>query len=192
MKFYVYRHIRPDKNTPFNVGKGHGRRAYSKHRNRYWHNIAGKYGYRVEIVKYFNNEQEAFTFERKLIRLYKSFGYCEANMTDGGEGSTGLKHSDTTRLKMSKSQKGKKKSLEHRQRIAKSTIGHKRNVGKRHSRKTLLKMSRSQKGRIFSEESRKKMSESQKGVIPWNKGIPRREETKRKISETKKLKRNIA
>lgn len=40
----------------------------------------------------------------------------------------------------------------------------------------------------MSEESRKKMSVSQKGHIPWNKGMPRIEETRNKISETLKNK----
>lgn len=36
----------------------------------------------------------------------------------------------------------------------------------------------------YSEETRKKMSEAQKGKVPWNKGIPRTEETKQKLRES--------
>ena len=38
----------------------------------------------------------------------------------------------------------------------------------------------------LTKEMREKMSISRKGKIPWNKGIPCREETKRKLSETNK------
>ena len=41
----------------------------------------------------------------------------------------------------------------------------------------------------MTEESRRKLSKSCKGRIPWNKGIPRSEVTKRKISQTEKGKK---
>lgn len=36
----------------------------------------------------------------------------------------------------------------------------------------------------FTEETKRKISESKKGSIPWNKGIPRTEEEKRKMSQS--------
>lgn len=36
------------------------------------------------------------------------------------------------------------------------------------------------KGRVFSSETKALISQSKRGSIPWNKGIPRSEETKRK------------
>lgn len=38
----------------------------------------------------------------------------------------------------------------------------------------------------MAEETRQKMSEAHNGKTPWNKGIPRSEETKRKCSESQK------
>lgn len=38
-----------------------------------------------------------------------------------------------------------------------------------------------------SEETRKKMRESHIGQVPWNKGIPRTEEERKKMSEALKL-----
>ena len=87
MKFYVYRHIRLDSNTPFYVGKGRGNRAFSKSgRNKYWKSIVNKNDYKIEIIKYFNNEETAFLFEEHLIKLYKIFSNCEANIAIGGRG----------------------------------------------------------------------------------------------------------
>ena len=85
-KFYVYRHIRLDTNTPFYVGKGSNRRARKRGRNIYWDRIVKKANYKIEILKYFNDEEEAYDFERTLISLYKSLGYCEANLAAGGLG----------------------------------------------------------------------------------------------------------
>ena len=92
-KFYVYRHIRLDNNTPFYVGKGCRSRHLHKHnRNNYWKNIANKYGFRAEKVSLNLTSKEACNLEIKLISLYKKLGYCEANISSGGEsGTTGVK-----------------------------------------------------------------------------------------------------
>lgn len=88
--FYIYRHIRLDKNTPFYIGKGSGERAYQKKsRNNYWKSIA-KLGYRVDIIIKNLNQEEAFKKEIELIKFYKSFNFCEANFTNGGEGGCGV------------------------------------------------------------------------------------------------------
>lgn len=90
-KYYVYRHIRLDTNTPFYVGKGCNKRAYKKDRNSRWRNIYKKTSYRVEILKEDLTELESLKMEIKLIKLYKNYGHCEANLTDGGEGMSGFK-----------------------------------------------------------------------------------------------------
>lgn len=42
---------------------------------------------------------------------------------------------------------------------------------------------------IFSQEALQSMSEKRKGVVPWNKGIPRTAEEKKKMSENNPMKR---
>ena len=73
------------------------------------------------------------------------------NFTEGGDGSSGFKHYEESRKKMSEAQKGKNNPM----------------YGKRHSKKTKKKMSESKKGennpmyrKRHSEETRKKISES--------------------------------
>lgn len=96
--YYVYRHIRLDSNTPFYVGKGIRNRAFDlDHRNSHHKRITKKHNCKIEILKYFISEDEAFDYERRLITLYKSFGYCEANLTNGGDGLSGFKHSIKTK-----------------------------------------------------------------------------------------------
>jgi hypothetical protein len=87
MLFYVYRHIRLDSSTPFYVGKGSLKRSRARWgRNSRWDRIVGKVGFRVEVVASFELEADAYTFEEKLIKTYKTFGYCEANFSSGGNG----------------------------------------------------------------------------------------------------------
>lgn len=109
MKFYIYRHIRLDSNTPFYVGKGKDRRAYSKQgRNSYWKNIVKSVGYRVEIIARNLTEDQSFVEEMKIIKLYKSLGFCESNFAIGSinGGPTGVKRSAETRKKMAESKMG--------------------------------------------------------------------------------------
>lgn len=166
--FYVYRHIRLDTTTPFYVGKGKGNRAFLKERKRskYWNNIVNKYGYKIEIIEKDLTEEQAFAKEIEFIKLYKSQGFCEANMTDGGTGGDTYKHrSDEAKLKF-------------RQKI--SNI----QKGKILSEETKRKISKSEKGKKISKETRRKLSSSLKGRISPNKN--------KKMSENLRIKNSLA
>ena len=97
----LYRHIRQDKNEPFYIGIGESEdRAYQiKGRTRAWKNIATK-GYDVEVL--FDNLtwEESCEKEIEFIALYgrrdKKTGTL-VNMTDGGEGTVGYKHTVKTK-----------------------------------------------------------------------------------------------
>lgn len=99
----LYRHIRQDKNEPFYIGIGESEdRAYEiKGRTRAWKNIAKK-GYDIEVL--FNNLswEEACEKEIEFIALYgrrdKKAGTL-VNMTDGGEGTVGYRHTVKTKEK---------------------------------------------------------------------------------------------
>jgi hypothetical protein len=99
--FYTYAHAKPD-GTIFYIGKGTGRRAWStKSRNSHWKNIVGKYkDYGVEILANWDTEKEAFSHEVLLISCFKDLGYSLTNKTNGGDGASGYKHSEETKLKM--------------------------------------------------------------------------------------------
>lgn len=101
--FYVYEHWRPDTNECFLVGKGHGRRAYTLAKRNVRHrHIVGylrKNGLEPEVRIIFEGmtESEALALEIAWIALWRSQGQAVANITDGGEGTSGLRHSDETR-----------------------------------------------------------------------------------------------
>ncbi len=110
---YVYTHTNPITNYIFYIGMGKvSNRIISTHnRNPYWHNTVNKYGFEAEMI--YNNLtwESAQEIEIFLIKLYgrkdlKKGLLC--NMTDGGEGTHGRKHTKESKIKMSKAHKGKK------------------------------------------------------------------------------------
>lgn len=179
--FYVYIHCRPD-GSPFYVGKGCGSRAYNlspeyRRANSHHKNIVAKYGapnIKVEIIEC-SSEEQAFQWERHLIHILRYFRLPITNLTDGGEGPSGLKHSEVTKRKMALSNTGKKCSFETRLVLSEKAIG------RRHSAATIEKM----RLRRPSEETRRLMSLAAKNRPNPMLGRKHSEETKRKISETK-------
>jgi len=103
-QYYVYQYVRDD-GSPYYIGKGKGNRAYSKHASR-----KDTPDFRPKnvdkIIILFDNlpEEEAFEIEKKLITHYgiKMHGGILINLTLGGEGCSGYKHSQETLEKLSK------------------------------------------------------------------------------------------
>lgn len=126
--YYVYRYNRED-GTPYYIGKGKGRRAYQKRRY-----IQRPTEDRIEIVAKGLSEHEAFILEKKLISYYgrKDLGTgILRNLTDGGEGVTGLiqhnlrgvPRTQEVRDKISAATKGLKWSEERRSKHVSPTLG---------------------------------------------------------------------
>lgn len=122
-RYYLYRHIRLDKNEPFYIGVGrvleklqHSKspnevykRAYTHvNRNQFWRNIVSKSEYEVEIML----ESDDYNFiKQKEIEFIKLYGRRDlglgtlCNLTDGGEGRSNFIVSNETKAKQSKAAK---------------------------------------------------------------------------------------
>jgi len=99
----LYRHIRTDKNTPFYIGIGETEnRAYDKKcRTKIWKNIANK-GYETEILFDDLTWEQACEKEKEFIALYgrRDLGTGTlVNLTDGGEGTLGYRHTEEAKEK---------------------------------------------------------------------------------------------
>ena len=102
-RFCVYFHRRNDTGNIFYVGTGNSLRPYSgKSRNQYWKNIKAKHGITVEIYSDGLSKHCANTLEKIAIFNLRKSGLPLANLTDGGEGPSGMVHSLETRRKMGK------------------------------------------------------------------------------------------
>jgi hypothetical protein len=174
-QFYTYLHCKPN-GDPFYVGKGKKYRAYNLNRehNRFHQNTVNKYGKENILIFIFDceTEEQALEDEVKYIYQLRKEGYALVNLTQGGEGITGLKHSVETKTLLSKKATGRKHSPERNAaqsaRMKGSPSPHK---GMRHSEETKIRISKSSKGRIKTDEERVAISERQKGKLhPRGKG----------------------
>lgn len=177
-KFYVYAYLDPRKSgnfiygeyvfdfEPFYIGKGYKNRCNEHLResslkeSSFKNNKIKKIlslGLAPIILKISVNifEHDAFDLEKKLIRIIGRYDLgCGplTNLTDGGDGITGLIKSTEHRHNLSVSSLGKKMSKEARKKISDSLIGKVgRNTGNKHTNAT-----------------KKQISETKKGTLSWN------------------------
>lgn len=131
------------------------------------------------------NPYELDECQKRWIKIYDSFnnGY---NCDEGGGGRLGYSHSEETKIKISKANKGKsinkgiKKTQQQKRQHSKCMTG--RPSGAKGTKRTQQQrkiMSQSQKGKIpwnkgqtniYSKQTLEKMSKSKIGTQPWNKG----------------------
>jgi hypothetical protein len=100
-QFYTYLWLRED-GTPYYVGKGKGRRAYRGEA----HGVHCPPNPVNIIVQEFERESDALFSEVFLIEFYgrQDLGTgCLRNRTKGGDGQSGLVHTEATKQKMRES-----------------------------------------------------------------------------------------
>lgn len=125
---YIYFHINLLKNEVFYVGQGINKRAYSKYgRNKHWHNLVKKYGYKTEIIEKNLNQEEANNREIFFINKFgrKDLGLGPlVNKTNGGDVENGRVFTKEHKLKLSiKAKKRLPMSQEIRDKISIGGLG---------------------------------------------------------------------
>lgn len=130
MKAYLYTHTRLDTNEVFYIGIGtqdnYIRASRSHNRTNYWNNVVKRCGWKVDILYDNLSWEDACKKEKELIAFYGRIDLGTGtlvNLTDGGEGTLGHKHTEETKEKMSKTRKGRKYSEEHKLKTKNSMIG---------------------------------------------------------------------
>ena len=175
-RFYTYAYLRKD-GTPYYIGKGEGRRAYSKK-----HSVFVPPEERILFLKKNLLEEDAYQHEVYMIAV---FGRKDLetgilyNRTDGGDGTRGMLLTETQKNKISQRQLGeknhffgKKHTLETRKRMSKAQTGEKHSMfSRKHRMESKEKISNSIKGenhplygKGHSEETKMKMKDKFKKV----------------------------
>lgn len=171
MSYYVYK-ITNSSNGKFYVGKtndlqkrwyNHVYCALVEKEKTHFYNAIRKYGaknFLVEVIEEHELEEQALEREMYWIDTLKSndrvIGY---NITNGGEGTSGLKHTEETKRKIA--------------------VAH---LGKKHSKKTKMSMSVAHKGKVLSSETKNKISQANVGENNGMYGKTISEETRNKLS----------
>ena len=177
-RYSVYKHTSPqgkvyigitNQNPPSNRWKG----GDGYYHNQYFENAIKKNGwdnFKHEILHTGMTANEAMEKEIELIKFYKSnnkkYGY---NLSTGGGGRVGVKHTEETKKKMSEAATGRKKSKEHRINLSKANIERFKDPEQR------KKLGDIRRGKKLTPEQRKKLSEIRIGY-------KFSEEAKRKMS----------
>jgi len=205
----VYQHVRKDNGQVFyiGIGKKENRSKEKFGRSKHWHSVVKKYGYKIQITHKDICWEEACKIEQYLISFYgrKDLKKGElVNKTDGGEGAINLIVSEEIRQRYRKERKGiprpykneeqrkaaqeraslmfkgkkldKPRSEEYKLKLSLATKGKKMPPV---TQETRLKLSVAGKGKKRSLKTREKMKLSNKRT--------HKEETRKKISETKKI-----
>jgi hypothetical protein len=102
MKYYLYRHIRIDKNEPFYIGIGTKPKVYNTYKKEYcrafsyhdrnsiWNKIISKTDYKVEIIFESNDYDLIKIKEKEFIKLYGQIFNNTGNLSNisiGGDGN---------------------------------------------------------------------------------------------------------
>ena len=187
--YIVYMHIFPNNKVYIGITqqipekrwkKGLGYDSHQKIMKR----AIKKYGWeniKHEILFTNLSKQEACDKEIELIAFYdstnKEKGY---NVSEGGEGTIGVKPTEESKQKNRIAHLGKKASLETRKKISESNKG-KHNIKRTEEQKK--KISEATKKAMQNPEVRKRLSETHSGKNHRNYGKHLSDETKKKISK---------
>ena len=148
-QFYTYLWLR-ENGTPYYIGKGNGRRGFRSQ----GHNVhCPRFKSRI-IVQHWESEEKSFEMEKWWISFFgrKDLGTgILRNMTDGGDGTSGMVHSVLAKCLIREANTGEKNHF----------------FGKTHSEETRRRMSEIQKARHPETSRIPKLTRSEAQFLSW-------------------------
>ena len=119
MQYYVYEWFNKNTNEVFYVGKGcKNRYKQLTKRNEWFKNYYLENDCKSRIIKYFDNEEEAFAYEKLKIIEYKKQNQCFCNLDNGGTGGCNFVWTDE--MRKYKSENNPMKHKYQRERMSKN------------------------------------------------------------------------
>lgn len=88
MEYYVYEWYIKDTNEVIYVGKGTRNRYKVRKHNKFFADMIKRFECDSRIIKHFETEEEAFSYEYEKIEELKSIGQCVCNIYHGGFGGS--------------------------------------------------------------------------------------------------------
>ena len=162
--YYVYEYVRED-GSPYYVGKGKGRRAWDLGS----HSCGVPPQNRIRFVAKNLSEETALRLEKELILLHgrKDLGTgILRNLTNGGEGTSGMRHTAKSKALIGKGQRGKPKSREAiEKRLATRKANNKPVGGWKRSAEANKKLSEALTGKAKTVEHNAKVAASNKTLV---------------------------
>lgn len=86
--YYVYEWFAIKTGEVFYVGKGTGRRFKVRNHNKFFNDFIKRNECDSRILKEFENEMDAFSYEHERVAELKAIGQCVCNIYEGGAGGT--------------------------------------------------------------------------------------------------------
>lgn len=185
-------------NVPFYIGKGKDYRYATYYHldesnpNRLLKNKIHKVGVANVKIHFLHkdiSEEESFSWERYWIKYIGRRDKGEGtlcNLTDGGEGQSGFIHSEETRQKISKGNKGKpawNKNKTSWSKGKKLSENHKRKIGEANKGKLS-----GREGKYHSEESKQKMRKPKSDKTRYNMSVAQKKRREQeKLNKVKEL-----
>lgn len=203
-KYYVYGYVRLDTNTYFYIGKGKNKRYLNiKDRSHHFKNILNKTECVVEILYDNLTENEAFELEKQTIydlvfnegygidiQGIENYDYYLVNCTWGGEGASLTQSQETIQKRVLKTT-GLKRTVEQKRNLSHARRERFNQFPQERERLKTLRV-----GYVTSEETKKKLSERKKGKKQSEQQIQAVKEGKAKMTEEQiqqwKMKQSLA
>lgn len=122
--FYTYAHYRKDTGAVFYIGKGSKERAHSRSgRNAWWRRIESKAGRTVKLLAAWSTEADALEHEKFLMACFRDIGADLCNLSEGGGGSPGYRHTTAARVRIGVASSARRRSAETRQKMSAAMKG---------------------------------------------------------------------
>jgi len=191
---YVYMLIDGRNNKPFYIGKGKDERCnYHVKEAKYYPERKSKKlnkirsilndGFEIKIKKIEDDvtDEDALDFECLVISELRDIGFDLTNVTEGGDGASGYKHTEQHKNRMSFLMRGRKfdEATKEKMRKPKSPEGRaaiaeaRKTVNYKPSEKTKLQVSQKLFGRVSPMKGRKQSEESKAKMSMQRKGVPK-------------------
>jgi group I intron endonuclease len=134
----------------------------------------------IELLRQCETQAEMDYWEIKLIEDLGTFAPGGYNLTRGGGGKSGYKHTPESIEKMASTHRGKPLTEQHKLKVSQSLIGNQRALGYKHSEATRKKISDAQIGKKLAPFT----AAHRAGIAAARTGSKASEATRRKMSES--------